>query len=206
MRCSTDGRKDLTTQPQFENLINLEEQYQVATYKKFPFVIERGTSGSGKWVPELCDHRVLEHPVSGGDVLRDFGVIYLRVCRQQAVHHRDAKDAAVLGQRLDLVVGEVAAVVEQRPAVAVGEQHRVLGEIEHRHHVLVVEEHRDVGFVDQHVDKGLIARQLIAEDLERDARSEADRPRQGITEVAVHFAGGGGDPAVPNGRPAAGFP
>ena len=33
---------DLTTQPQLENLIDLEEQYQVATYKKFPFVIERG--------------------------------------------------------------------------------------------------------------------------------------------------------------------
>jgi acetylornithine/N-succinyldiaminopimelate aminotransferase len=32
----------LTTQPQLENLIDLEEQYQVATYKKFPFVIERG--------------------------------------------------------------------------------------------------------------------------------------------------------------------
>ncbi len=32
----------MTTQPQLEDLINLEEQYQVATYKKFPFVIERG--------------------------------------------------------------------------------------------------------------------------------------------------------------------
>jgi len=32
----------LTTQPQLENLIDIEEQYQVATYKKFPFVIERG--------------------------------------------------------------------------------------------------------------------------------------------------------------------
>src|SRR5207245_9793403 len=32
----------LTTQPQIENLIVTEEQYQVATYKKFPFVIERG--------------------------------------------------------------------------------------------------------------------------------------------------------------------
>lgn len=33
---------NLKTQPQFENLIILEEHYQVATYKKFPFVIERG--------------------------------------------------------------------------------------------------------------------------------------------------------------------
>jgi acetylornithine/N-succinyldiaminopimelate aminotransferase len=32
----------LETQPQLENLIEIEEQYQVATYKKFPFVIERG--------------------------------------------------------------------------------------------------------------------------------------------------------------------
>lgn len=40
--CSTSRRIDLTTQPQLENLIDVEEQYQVATYKKFPFVIERG--------------------------------------------------------------------------------------------------------------------------------------------------------------------
>jgi acetylornithine/succinyldiaminopimelate/putrescine aminotransferase len=31
-----------TTQPQLEDFIDLEEQYQVATFKKFPFVIERG--------------------------------------------------------------------------------------------------------------------------------------------------------------------
>ena len=32
----------MSTQPQLENLIDIDEQYQVATYKKFPFVIERG--------------------------------------------------------------------------------------------------------------------------------------------------------------------
>jgi acetylornithine/succinyldiaminopimelate/putrescine aminotransferase len=32
----------LTTKAQTENLIDIEEKYQVATYKKFPFVIERG--------------------------------------------------------------------------------------------------------------------------------------------------------------------
>ncbi len=32
----------MSTQKQLENLIEIEEQYQVATYKKFPFVIERG--------------------------------------------------------------------------------------------------------------------------------------------------------------------
>ncbi|MGA9769802.1 MAG: aspartate aminotransferase family protein [Blastocatellia bacterium] len=33
----------MITQPQIESIIDLEEQYQVATYKKFPFVVERGT-------------------------------------------------------------------------------------------------------------------------------------------------------------------
>jgi len=32
----------LTTLPQVESVIDIEEQYQVATYKKFPFAIERG--------------------------------------------------------------------------------------------------------------------------------------------------------------------
>lgn len=32
----------MTTQPKTESIIEVEEQYQVATYKKFPFVIERG--------------------------------------------------------------------------------------------------------------------------------------------------------------------
>jgi acetylornithine/succinyldiaminopimelate/putrescine aminotransferase len=32
----------LTTQPEFENIINVEEHYQVATYKKFPFAVVRG--------------------------------------------------------------------------------------------------------------------------------------------------------------------
>ena len=32
----------MTTQPQLDNVIDIEELYQVATYKKFPFVIERG--------------------------------------------------------------------------------------------------------------------------------------------------------------------
>ena len=32
----------MSTQAQLQNTIDIEEQYQVATYKKFPFVIERG--------------------------------------------------------------------------------------------------------------------------------------------------------------------
>jgi len=32
----------LTTEPKLESLIDIEERYQVPTYKKFPFVVERG--------------------------------------------------------------------------------------------------------------------------------------------------------------------
>src|SRR5437870_6696437 len=37
----TRGGK-VSTQSQMENIIDVEEHYQVATYKKFPFVVERG--------------------------------------------------------------------------------------------------------------------------------------------------------------------
>ncbi len=37
----------MTTEPQIESIIDIEEQYQVASYKKFPFAIERG---EGVWV------------------------------------------------------------------------------------------------------------------------------------------------------------
>ena len=33
---------DVTTQPEFDSIINIEELYQVATYKKFPFAVVRG--------------------------------------------------------------------------------------------------------------------------------------------------------------------
>jgi hypothetical protein len=52
--------------------------------------IECGASGGGKRIPELCDGWIGEVSVYGGDVLHDFGVIHLRVRRQQAVHYRDA--------------------------------------------------------------------------------------------------------------------
>lgn len=57
MNRSKKGSKDLTTQPTLENLINIEEQYQVATYKKFPFVIERGED---VWVYTSEGERYLE--------------------------------------------------------------------------------------------------------------------------------------------------
>jgi acetylornithine/N-succinyldiaminopimelate aminotransferase len=55
----------LTTQPQIEDIIDIEEQYQVATYKKFPFVVERGkdvwvyTSGGDKYLDLYGGHAVV---------------------------------------------------------------------------------------------------------------------------------------------------
>jgi acetylornithine/N-succinyldiaminopimelate aminotransferase len=52
-------------QPQLKNLIDLEEQYQVATYKKFPFVVERGedvwvyTSEGEKYLDLYGGHAVV---------------------------------------------------------------------------------------------------------------------------------------------------
>jgi acetylornithine/N-succinyldiaminopimelate aminotransferase len=47
----------LTTQPLIENIIEIEEQYQVATYKKFPFVVERGED---VWVYTSTGERYLD--------------------------------------------------------------------------------------------------------------------------------------------------
>ena len=55
----------MTTQPQLENLIDIEEQYQVATYKKFPFVVERAedvwvyTSTGEKYLDLYGGHAVV---------------------------------------------------------------------------------------------------------------------------------------------------
>ena len=52
-------------QPQLENIIDVEEKYQVATYKKFPFVIERGedvwvyTTGGEKYLDLYGGHAVV---------------------------------------------------------------------------------------------------------------------------------------------------
>jgi acetylornithine aminotransferase/acetylornithine/N-succinyldiaminopimelate aminotransferase len=51
--------------PQLENIIDIEERYQVATYKKFPFVIERGedvwvyTSDGEKYLDLYGGHAVV---------------------------------------------------------------------------------------------------------------------------------------------------
>jgi acetylornithine/succinyldiaminopimelate/putrescine aminotransferase len=64
----------LTTQPQLENLIDIEEQYQVATYKKFPFVIERGDD---VWVYTTDGERYLD--LYGGHAVVSTGHSHPRV-------------------------------------------------------------------------------------------------------------------------------
>ncbi len=66
----------MTTQPQLENLIDLEEQYQVATYKKFPFVIERGQD---VWVYTSEGERYLD--LYGGHAVVSTGHSHPRVVR-----------------------------------------------------------------------------------------------------------------------------
>jgi acetylornithine/N-succinyldiaminopimelate aminotransferase len=64
----------LTTQPQLENLIDIEEQYQVATYKKFPFVIERGED---VWVYTSSGERYLD--LYGGHAVVSTGHSHPRI-------------------------------------------------------------------------------------------------------------------------------
>lgn len=64
----------MTTQPKLENLIDLEEQYQVATYKKFPFVIERGQD---VWVYTSTGERYLD--LYGGHAVVSTGHSHPRV-------------------------------------------------------------------------------------------------------------------------------
>jgi acetylornithine aminotransferase/acetylornithine/N-succinyldiaminopimelate aminotransferase len=67
---------DLTTQPQFESLIEIEESYQVATYKKFPFVIERGED---VWVYTTAGERYLD--LYGGHAVVSTGHSHPRIVR-----------------------------------------------------------------------------------------------------------------------------
>lgn len=64
----------MTTQPQLENLIDIEEQYQVATYRKFPFVIERGQD---VWVYTTEGERYLD--LYGGHAVVSTGHSHPRV-------------------------------------------------------------------------------------------------------------------------------
>jgi acetylornithine/succinyldiaminopimelate/putrescine aminotransferase len=66
----------LTTQPEVENIINVEEQYQVATYKKFPFVIVRG---QGVWVYTDAGDRYLD--LYGGHAVVSTGHSHPKIVR-----------------------------------------------------------------------------------------------------------------------------
>jgi len=66
----------LSTQAQKENLIEIEEQYQVATYKKFPFVIERGED---VWVYTTDGERYLD--LYGGHAVVSTGHSHARIVK-----------------------------------------------------------------------------------------------------------------------------
>lgn len=67
---------DLSTQAQLETLIDIEERYQVATYKKFPFVIERGED---VWVYTTDGERYLD--LYGGHAVVSTGHSHPRVVK-----------------------------------------------------------------------------------------------------------------------------
>jgi acetylornithine aminotransferase/acetylornithine/N-succinyldiaminopimelate aminotransferase len=64
----------LTSKPRPESLLDIEEQYQVATYKKFPFVIERGED---VWVYTSDGTRYLD--LYGGHAVVSTGHCHPRV-------------------------------------------------------------------------------------------------------------------------------
>ncbi|MFL6276462.1 MAG: aspartate aminotransferase family protein [Blastocatellia bacterium] len=66
----------MSTQPQTESIIDVEEQYQVATYKKFPFVVERGED---VWVYTSAGERYLD--LYGGHAVVSTGHSHPRIVR-----------------------------------------------------------------------------------------------------------------------------
>lgn len=66
----------MDTQPRLENLIDIEEQYQVATYKKFPFVVERGED---VWVYTTSGDRYLD--LYGGHAVVSTGHSHPRIVK-----------------------------------------------------------------------------------------------------------------------------
>jgi acetylornithine/N-succinyldiaminopimelate aminotransferase len=67
-------RFELSTQPQIETIIDIEERYQVATYKKFPFAVERG---EGVWVWTSDGDRYLD--LYGGHAVVSTGHSHPRI-------------------------------------------------------------------------------------------------------------------------------
>src|ERR1044072_8894403 len=63
-------------QPKSEHIIDLEEKYQVATYKKFPFVVERGED---VWVYTSAGERYLD--LYGGHAVVSTGHSHPRIVR-----------------------------------------------------------------------------------------------------------------------------
>lgn len=74
----------MKTQPQHQSLIDIEEQYQVATYKKFPFVIERGED---VWVYTTAGERYLD--LYGGHAVVSTGHSHPRIV--QAISDQAAR-------------------------------------------------------------------------------------------------------------------
>jgi acetylornithine/N-succinyldiaminopimelate aminotransferase len=66
----------LTTKPEHESIIDIEERYQVASYKKFPLVIERGKD---VWVYTSDGDRYLD--LYGGHAVTSTGHSHPRVVR-----------------------------------------------------------------------------------------------------------------------------
>jgi len=71
-----EEENQVSTQPQTESIIDVEEQYQVATYKKFPFVVERGTD---VWVYTSAGERYLD--LYGGHAVVSTGHSHPRIVR-----------------------------------------------------------------------------------------------------------------------------
>ena len=66
----------VSTQPQGESIIDVEEHYQVATYKKFPFVVERGDD---VWVTTSNGDRYLD--LYGGHAVVSTGHSHPRIVK-----------------------------------------------------------------------------------------------------------------------------
>ena len=90
----------MTTQPQLVNLIDIEEQYQVATYKKFPFVIERGedvwvyTSDGERYLDLYGGHAVVSTGHSHPSVVKAIADQAARLIFYSNLVYNDARAGA----------------------------------------------------------------------------------------------------------------
>jgi acetylornithine/succinyldiaminopimelate/putrescine aminotransferase len=90
----------LTTEPKTENIIDVEEQYQVASYKKFPFAIERGegvwvyTSEGEKYLDLYGGHAVVSTGHSHPKVARAIGEQAKRLIFYSNLVYNDARARA----------------------------------------------------------------------------------------------------------------